>query len=107
PAGDRRALRLGLLRGVAGDAGRPGQGEADRPADEEERAVVLLVLAEVAGDAHAEVRMGDLTGAELRGRLLARHRGTAGERARPLMGLEVALVVGRPGWDAHGTNVSP
>ena len=64
PPGDRGPPRVGFLLGVVGEAGGAGDGEADRPADEQKRPPVLLVLAEEPGDPDGgEVRVGDLAGA--------------------------------------------
>src|SRR4051812_39935453 len=56
------AAGLGFLRRVSGKAGGASDGEADRPADEEEPGAIRLVLAEETDDPQrGEMRMRDLT----------------------------------------------
>ena len=107
PARHGGRLRLGLLRGVVGKARCARDGEADRAADQEERRSVLLVLSEVAGDGdRPDARVRNLARPELDRRCLLRHRGATGESLRPLMGVEEALVEGRPPDRVHARDAT-
>jgi hypothetical protein len=102
PARDGGPLGLRLLGGVVGDARRPGQGDADRPAEHEERTAVIAAPAEVAGDAHRrEAQVRDLAWTERQRRALAGQRRACGRRRSPLVGAQVALVGRAPHRRAH------
>src|SRR5262249_5363760 len=97
PARARLPLCLRLLRGVVREARGAGYGQPDGPPHEQERAPVLRVLAEVAGDADGrEAPVRDLARPELHRGSLLRQRRAARERARPLVRAQVPLIERAP-----------
>src|SRR5262249_25252653 len=93
---------LRLLRGVVREARGAGCGQPDGPPHEQERAPVLRVLAEVAGDADGrEARVRDLARPELHRGSLLRQRRAACKCARPLVRPQVPLVERAPRGGAH------